>query len=174
MKFLARFPGDSTGVPLDVAAGAPAFDVTLDGRALSGTAVEVRPGVWSLIGPDGRQIEVGLSFLKDGVVRASAGGSLFDLELFDELTARTLAAPGGRSARRPSHAAAAMPGRVLRVLVSAGDRVVQGQPLVVLEAMKMENEVKSPRDGRVASVEVASGAAVSAGDALVRFDDGAE
>ena len=67
-----------------------------------------------------------------------------------------------------------MPGRVLRVLVAPGEKVAQGQPLLVLEAMKMENEVKSPRDGVIASVEVSAGKAVSAGDVLVRFEIGGE
>ena len=51
---------------------------------------------------------------------------------------------------------------------------MQGQPLLVLEAMKMENEVKSPRDGVIASIEASAGKAVSAGDVLVRFESGGE
>ena len=67
---------------------------------------------------------------------------------------------------------AAIPGRVLRVLANAGDSVTQGQPLVVLEAMKMENDVRSPRDGVVRSVEVAAGQAVGAGQVLLRLEPG--
>jgi biotin carboxyl carrier protein len=58
---------------------------------------------------------------------------------------------------------------VLRVAVAPGDTVTEGQALLVLEAMKMENEVKAPRDGVIASVEAVPGRAVSAGDVLVRF-----
>ncbi len=174
MKFRARFSDDKAGRELDVTAGAPSFEATLENVPLSGDALEVRDGVWSLVGPDGRQIEVSVSFLKDGSVRSYAAGCLFEFELLDELTARALAATGGGSTRRVSHAAAAMPGRVLRVLVSPGEQVKQGQPLLVLEAMKMENEVKSPRDGVVASVEASAGKAVSAGDVLVRFEIGGE
>ena len=89
-------------------------------------------------------------------------------------TARALLTTGGRSAKKVRHLAAAMPGRVLRVLVGVGDRVTLGQPILVLEAMKMENEVKSPRDGVVASIESAAGQAVSTGDVLVRFEAGGE
>ena len=71
--------------------------------------------------------------------------------------------------RRAKHVAAAMPGRVLRVLVAAGDAVTAGQPLVVLEAMKMENEVKSPQDGVISGIAVAAGQPVNAGEVLVRF-----
>ena len=59
-----------------------------------------------------------------------------------------------------------MPGKVVRVLVAAGDEVAAGQGVVVLEAMKMQNEMKSPRAGRVASVAVKEHEAVNAGSVL--------
>lgn len=62
---------------------------------------------------------------------------------------------------------APMPGRVLRVLVAAGDDVKARQPLVVVEAMKMENELVSPKAGRVREVAVAEGSSVEAGRLLV-------
>jgi biotin carboxyl carrier protein len=62
---------------------------------------------------------------------------------------------------------APMPGRVLRVLVQPGDEVQARQGLVVIEAMKMENELMSPKAGRVAEVAVAEGASVEAGRLLV-------
>ena len=62
---------------------------------------------------------------------------------------------------------ALMPGRVIRVLVEAGQQVEAGQGLIVVEAMKMQNEMKAPRAGRVASVKAEAGAAVSAGDILM-------
>jgi glutaconyl-CoA/methylmalonyl-CoA decarboxylase subunit gamma len=60
-----------------------------------------------------------------------------------------------------------MPGTILKVNVNAGDSVKKGQVLLVLEAMKMENELVSPADGKVASVNVAKGSTVNAGDVLV-------
>jgi biotin carboxyl carrier protein len=60
-----------------------------------------------------------------------------------------------------------MPGRVIRVLVESGQEIGAGQGLIVVEAMKMQNEMKSPRAGRVAEVRAAAGATVSAGDILV-------
>jgi len=62
---------------------------------------------------------------------------------------------------------APMPGRVLRVLVAPGDEVTAGQGLVVVEAMKMENELKAPGAGRVTEVAVTEGASVEAGRLLV-------
>ena len=65
---------------------------------------------------------------------------------------------------------APMPGTIVKVCVSAGAAVKKGDVLCVLEAMKMENEIKAPEDGTVASVPVSSGASVSSGDVLVTLD----
>jgi pyruvate carboxylase subunit B len=62
-----------------------------------------------------------------------------------------------------------MPGRVVRLLVATGDHVAPGQGVVVLEAMKMENEVRSTAAGVVAEVHVSAGAAVEANAPLVTF-----
>lgn len=60
-----------------------------------------------------------------------------------------------------------MPGTIMSVSAAPGDAVKKGQVLLVLEAMKMENEIVSPRDGEVASVNVQKGASVNSGDTLV-------
>lgn len=75
-------------------------------------------------------------------------------------------AQGGRGAVK-----AQMAGRVLRVNVTPGDAVKSGDSLLVLEAMKMENEIRAPRDGTVAAVAVGVGDRVSAGDALITLAD---
>jgi biotin carboxyl carrier protein len=64
----------------------------------------------------------------------------------------------------------AMPGKVVTVDVEAGQEVTRGQRLLVIEAMKMENDVKSPRDGVVATVHVNTGDAVEAGQALIELE----
>lgn len=65
---------------------------------------------------------------------------------------------------------APMPGTILDIRVSAGDTVEAGQVLVILEAMKMENEIVAPRAGKVAAINTTNGAAVNAGDALVSLE----
>ena len=59
-----------------------------------------------------------------------------------------------------------MPGKIVRVMVAVGDEVKAGQGIVVMEAMKMQNEMKSPKDGRVQKILVAEGATVNPGDTL--------
>ncbi len=65
---------------------------------------------------------------------------------------------------------APMPGSILKVQVNTGDAVKKGQVLCILEAMKMENEIISPRDGVVAAVMVQKGVSVNAGDGLVALN----
>ena len=60
-----------------------------------------------------------------------------------------------------------MPGKVVRVLVAEGDAVQKGDGVIVVEAMKMQNEMKSPKDGVVSKIKIAEGDTVSAGDILV-------
>jgi biotin carboxyl carrier protein len=93
------------------------------------------------------------------------GGRRFEFELEDprSLQGRRGAAGG---AAGPRSLKAPMPGRVVRVLVSAGDEVLEGQAIMVIEAMKMQNELKSPKAGRVARVAAAVGDTVGAGDVL--------
>jgi biotin carboxyl carrier protein len=66
---------------------------------------------------------------------------------------------------------APMPGLVMRVLVQSGEAVLEGQPVAILEAMKMENEIRAPRPGLVKVVHVTAGKAVNQGDALLVVGD---
>ena len=74
---------------------------------------------------------------------------------------------GGAAVSGPQRVVAPMPGKVVRVLVHAGDAVRARQPLVVVEAMKMENELRAGRDGIVADIHAQEGASVEAGALLV-------
>lgn len=80
------------------------------------------------------------------------------------------AAETGAGAHGEQKIVAPMPGRVVRVLVAAGDHVEPRQPVIVVEAMKMENELRSPKAGRVKDVAVAAGTSVEAGRVLVVID----
>ena len=84
--------------------------------------------------------------------------------------ARTTPAPAPAAPKVPAGEGtivAAMPGTITDVKVKTGDAVKRGDTLLILEAMKMENEIKAPCDGTVATIEVTKGAAVNAGMALM-------
>lgn len=79
---------------------------------------------------------------------------------------------GGEGTGRPTTLSAPMPGVVLEVLVAAGVRLKRGDPILVLEAMKMRNTIRCPQDALVVEVAVAAGQPVGPGDPLVRLDAG--
>jgi acetyl/propionyl-CoA carboxylase alpha subunit len=132
----------------------------VDGRALMADVRVLQPGVMSLM-VEGRQYRCVLD--GNGVV---IDGRWFGFEVEDP---RSLQGRRGAGAGTdgPRAVKAPMPGRVVRILVKAGDDVEQGQGLVVIEAMKMQNELKSPKAGRVAKVAVAVDDTVGSGDVLV-------
>jgi biotin carboxyl carrier protein len=171
LKFRARFSEGSAERmrEVDLASETGSVEVTIDGATVHYDVVPSPAGGYSIVRPDGRQAEVVPYRDADGAVRVRVGSELVRFELLDELTALVLSASGTKGFRAGGDLKAAIPGRVLRILIQAGERVTAGQPLVVLEAMKMENDVKSPRDATVRSVEVTPGQAVGAGEVLVRF-----
>ncbi len=84
----------------------------------------------------------------------------FAIEILDERRLRMRRAAGKFTLEGRQTLTSPMPGKVVKVLVKAGDEVKEGQGLVVIEAMKMENEMKSPKDGKVVEVHVTEGQAV--------------
>ena len=102
-----------------------------------------------------------------GEMTVHVGGHAIDVRVIDprEYRRRRAGIAAGPSAVR--HLVAPMPGRVLKVLVQAGDHVSARQGLVVVEAMKMENELRAPGDAVVREVRTAAGAAVEAGAVLL-------
>jgi biotin carboxyl carrier protein len=100
-----------------------------------------------------------------GAGEVSVDGQVFHVEVFDPRSLRGRKAAGVTEGRQA--VSAPMPGRVIRVLVEAGQQVEAGQGLIVVEAMKMQNEMKSPKAGRVAEVKTIDGATVLVGDVLV-------
>jgi len=109
--------------------------------------------------------------------RVTVNGTIYEIEL-EELTgaAPAAVAPAAPAAAAPAAPAAAstegeqvtspMPGTILAVNVAVGDTVKRGQVLMILEAMKMENEILCPRDGKIASVNTSKGSSVESGTLL--------
>ena len=109
--------------------------------------------------------------------RVNVNGTVYEVDVEDISGAAPVAAPAAAPAAAPVAAPVSapaggeqvtspMPGNILAVNVAAGDTVRKGQVLMILEAMKMENEIMCPCDGKVVSVSVAKGAAVESGTLL--------
>lgn len=131
--------------------------------------IEVEPGCYSVI-LDGRSVDVRLDAAKHPdpdirAFRASLYDGAYDFALQDPMKA-LLAAASGASASG-GLLASPMPGKIVKVLVKAGETVAEGQTLLVMEAMKMQNELKSPCAGSVTKLHVEEGATVETGAKLV-------
>lgn len=163
MKLAARI-GDRTRV-VELAPGSAGFiEAIVDGRRYTISVAEPQERVFSLL-VDGASHEAMVQ-VRSGVCRVRIGSSEF--EVIPEEPGRPDRARAGGGAG--AVVTAVMPGRVLRVMVSPGDAVEPRQGLVVLEAMKMENEIGAPRAGTVKAVRVAPGSTVERGDPLVVLD----
>jgi biotin carboxyl carrier protein len=145
--------------------------VRVDGRLHVVEAVRLNPSTWSLL----IRTENGTARSVDAVVAPRPGNGTVDVhvdghripvELRTGLGNRTRDASGARGSG-PQRVTAPMPGKVVRVLVKPGDTVEARQPVVVVEAMKMENELRAARSGQVREVLVAEGQSVDKGTALV-------
>jgi 3-methylcrotonyl-CoA carboxylase alpha subunit len=155
--------------------------LTLDGQTVAAEVVE-RDGRYR-VRLDDESLEVDARLAAAGPASLLIGAESWLVHLAEEdgdvlvtldgQTYRVQVEEGGRRRDRPRAATAGqrlvapMPGRVVAVHVRPGDRVEPGTPLVVLEAMKMENEFRATAGGSVSQVAVTPGQAVNAGDLLV-------
>ena len=114
---------------------------------------------WVRLGPNNYRVTLG----PNGQV--SVNGRILQVEVFDPRDLR--AAGRGSSKDGRQEILSPMPGKVIRVLAAVGDTVEEGQGLVVVEAMKMQNEMKSPKSGKVTEVRTKADATVAAGEILL-------
>lgn len=138
--------------------------VSLDGEPFNADVIRV-PG--------------GFRIIKDQqVFDLVVGGKLSQLSVAEGPHRKTASVVSARAAGRRKKKSSAedsyqlrapMPGRVVKLLVSAGEKVSAGQSVVVIEAMKMENELKAVGDRVVESISVAEGASVDSGDVIVTY-----
>lgn len=138
------------------------WNCRLDGREIEVDAVLARPDVLSLrLGNKAYEVKcerVG------GDLHLWVGSARYSAEVRDPRSLRSRA--GAVDDRGPRKLTAPMPGKVVRVLSGEGAEVEAGGGVLVIEAMKMQNEVKSPKKGTVQKIVVGVGAAVNAGDVL--------
>lgn len=105
----------------------------------------------------------------DGTNRVSLKDRVFDVKIIDP---KRLRGSGGTDADASGKAEikTAMPGKIVRILKAEGDTVEKGEGVIVVEAMKMQNEMKSPKDGSITAIKFVEGDTVAAGDVLVTIE----
>lgn len=133
-----------------------------DGPERQVSADEVQPGTYSVL-MDGRSYDARV----DGSA-VTVCGRRFEIEVRDPRRWNRQRAGGSHAGVQ--HVAAPMPGKVVRVLVAVGDHVDAGQGIAVVEAMKMQNEMKAARPGTVVSINAKPGDAVTAGEVLATIE----
>jgi biotin carboxyl carrier protein len=136
---------------------------SVDGRAVEADAVEVSPGIYSiLIG--GAAFEAQVESAAAGLIVTLGGrrihARVVDLRQWQGRRGGSVEAEGRQQILAP------MPGKVVRVLVQQGEKVEAGRGLLVVEAMKMQNEIRSPKTGTVEKLLVTEGQAVNAGEVI--------
>jgi biotin carboxyl carrier protein len=126
--------------------------------------LEVMPGVFSVL-KDNASFLIRLSPGLDDTLDVSWGATRFSIALGD--VRDRAPRKSGASDAGPKELRAQMPGKVVKILVQEGERVSAGQGVIIVEAMKMQNEMKSPKDGVVSRIGTAEGATVAAGAPLL-------
>ncbi len=158
--------GSESTVRVDRRAGV--YSVEVDGVSYEVDRVKLSDGQRSLL-IEGSQSELSVVRLKAGryLVTSRRGEATFDVRDPLDHLARTTSSPQHEGAQSVT---AYMPGRVVTILAAVGDEVEQGQGIVVLEAMKMENEIATEIAGRVSEIFVEAGQSVEGGDPLFEIE----
>lgn len=139
------------------------LEFSLDGQGVAADVVEVEANVFSVL-LGGEAFEIRIHPAGQGL-RVHVDGREYAVALNDPRQWRR-GAGGASSAEGRQSLLAPMPGKVVRVLVEPGAAVKAGQGLLVVEAMKMQNEIKSPKEGTVERISAKEGQAVNAGEVL--------
>jgi len=164
MKYKAQIANSEHAISLELADGSASSDV--DGRRYELEHRKLRAGEYLLInGTDVYKCRVEGKHGSNNSLAVAIGGATYAIRLADPKRLSS-----SRSSAGHDHGAAEivspMPGKIVRVLVEAGADVEAGAGIIVVEAMKMQNEMKAPKAGVVVSINAESGATVNAGDVL--------
>ena len=160
MTYEISIDGKSHRLELSRAEGL--WSCRLDGREVEVDAILARPDVLSLrIANKAYEVK---GERVAGEMHLWVGSARFAVEVRDPRSLRGRV--GAVDDHGPKNLTAPMPGRIVRVLVKQGDNVEAGAGVLVMEAMKMQNEIKSPKKGTIQKILVSEGAAVNSGDVL--------
>jgi pyruvate carboxylase subunit B len=166
MRYRVTIEGREREVDVTIAPSG-AISVMLDGAPIDAEVRMVPGGVSLRMGS--RVHDVVVAAGGGDEVSLAVGGARTVAQVLSEKARAERARSGKRSGPSAKELRAPMPGRVVRVLCAVGDVVHAGQPMIVVEAMKMENELRAPADATVEQVHVSEGASVEGRALLVTF-----
>lgn len=165
MKFLARH--GEREIVIEIERDGAGYRVVVDGKVLEADLVSAGGHIQSLRFEDGRQFSL-IDHRSGTMHEISLSTSSIQVDLRDPLALKRSRSEDQVSAGGVVRAL--MPGRIVRVLVQKGEPVRKGAGLIILEAMKMENEIVAPTDGVVTEILVAMGDTVDSGAELVHVE----
>jgi biotin carboxyl carrier protein len=150
-------------------AGDSGYEIVIGDRTYQVDAARLRDGLYSLrVG--GVQHEVAVRRRDDGSYWVSDPHGAAVVEVADPLAYLAAQSAGAKGGRRRQRVTAYMPGRVVALLAAEGQAVTAGQGVLVLEAMKMQNEIQAEHDGTVTRILVQPGQSVDGGDPLFELE----
>lgn len=164
MKLIAKLNDENYEVSLKKTCRK--VSAVIDGRAYELEASEVEPNVY-LLKHENKIYQIFVSPKGNAVdpFFVSLGNNDFEIDLIDPKRMRSFAGAAASNGGA-SEIKTAMPGKVVRVLAEEGAEIKQGDGVLIVEAMKMQNEMKAPKDGIVKEIRVREGTTVNAGDIL--------
>jgi len=166
MKLAVRI--DSRACIVELNRDSDRWQISMDDHAVNADALEIAPGIFSIL-LNGKSYEVRVTPTPAGALRLQTAHHEFTAEVIDPRAWRGRR-HGALEAEGRQQILAPMPGKIIRVLVQTGEKVQAGQGLLVVEAMKMQNEIRSPKSGTVERLLVKQGQPVNAGEVLAWID----
>ncbi|HAF12358.1 MAG TPA: hypothetical protein DCK93_13810 [Blastocatellia bacterium] len=164
MKLKAQLSNHEYAVSLNVADGVGSVEI--DGRRYEVEVRELAPGEYLLMhGSNVYKCRVGAKRDSHNSFEVSLRGNVYAITVIDPKRLRS-APTTGADDHGSAQIVSPMPGKIVRVLVKPGAEVEAGAGIIVVEAMKMQNEMKAPKGGLVISINAETGATVNAGDVL--------
>ena len=123
---------------------------------------------------DGKEFDVAIEIGSDGKWQATVEGTTFEIEIPDAGPVVKKKRSGGGKKKKSGTVSANIPGKIVTIEVEAGQNVEEGQVILILEAMKMQNEIQAPISGKVASVNCEEGQSIEANVPLVIIEPSQE
>lgn len=154
---------EAVAAPSPASSGELAYRVRLDGREIQASCVALNYGALSLI-VNGKSFDVHCDHTGEAL-QLALRGTIYECVVSDPRSLRTRKKTGLADSGEQK-LTASMPGKVVRIIAATGDQMKAGQGILVIEAMKMQNEVRSPKDGRLKKLLVREGGNVLAGAVL--------
>ena len=160
MKYEAEIDGQKVNLDLDERDGR--ITAAIDERRYEVEVLRPEAGIYLLFAGD-KVYEARVASPDSGILQVKLRGKSYSVNIIDRKHRRLGEDHGNDSQKQ---LVAPMPGKVVKLLLNVGDEVTPGQGVVVVEAMKMQNEIKSPKAGRIAEIRVTEGEAVAANQLL--------